>query len=214
MRTKTLILTAALSAAGLATSMAQVFSVNAVGYVTTKIPAKGFALISNPLTAADNSIQALFKGAPAGTQVFKFGGTGFSISTMDDIDLKFLPDAAANQTVLPGEGVFVYNPTAAEISFTFVGEVSQGTLKNPLPKGLSVRSSMVPQAGDAKTLGLVGGAGDQLFQFNTVTQKYVISTFDDIDNDWLPKLGSLAVGEAFFLNKGAAGSWDRTFSVN
>ena len=120
MRTKTLFLTAALSAAGIATSMAQVFSVNAVGYVTTKIPAKGFALISNPLTASDNTIQALFKGAPAGTQVYRYNGTGFDVAAMDDIDLKFLPDNVANLTVLPGEGVFVFNPTAAEISFTFV----------------------------------------------------------------------------------------------
>ncbi len=194
--------------------MAQVFSVNAVGYVTTKVPAKGFALISNPLTAADNTIQALFKGAPPGTQVFKFDGTKFATATYDDIDNAFAPAAAASQTVLPGEGVFVFNPTAAEVSFTFVGEVPQGTLKNTLPKGLSIRSSMVPQAGDAKTLGLKGGAGDQIFKFDTASQKYVTSTFDDIDNDWVPRLTSLAVGEAFFLNSKAGGSWDRTFSVN
>jgi hypothetical protein len=214
MRTKTLLLTAALSAAGIATSMAQVYSVNAVGYVTTKIPAKGFALIANPLKAADNTIQALFKGAPAGCQVFKFDGTKFATATFDDIDGAFVPAAAANQTVLPGEGVFVFNPSAAEISFTFVGEVSQGTLQNPLPKGLSIRSSMVPQAGTAKDLGLKGGAGDQIFKFDTAGQKYITSTFDDIDNDWVPALKELAVGEAFFLNSQKAGSWDRTFSVN
>lgn len=214
MRTKTLLLTAALSAAGVATSMAQVFSVNAVGYVTTKVPAKGFALISNPLTAADNTIQALFKGAAAGTQVFKYDGAKFATATFDDIDNKFIPDSAANLTVVPGEGVFVFNPTATELSFTFVGEVPQGDLKNPLPKGLSIRSSMVPQPGTAKDLGLVGGAGDQIFKWDTAGQKYATSTFDDIDNDWVPRLTPLAVGEAFFLSKQVAGSWDRKFSVN
>ena len=214
MRTKTLLLTAALSAAGIATSMAQVFSVNAVGYVTTKIPAKGFALISNPLTAADNTIQALFKGAAPGTTVYKFTGTSFASASFDDIDNKFIPDSVANLTVLPGEGVFVFNPTAAEASFTFVGEVPQGTLKNAYPKGLSVRSSMVPQGGTAKDLGLKGAAGDTIYQFDPATQKYLSSSFDDIDNDWVPKLTPLAVGQAFILNAAVAASWDRTFSVN
>jgi hypothetical protein len=76
MRTKTLLLTAALSAAGVATSMAQgaVYSVNAVGYVNTPLVA-GFNLVSNPLnnTAANgNTIESLFAGVPDGTQVYKF----------------------------------------------------------------------------------------------------------------------------------------------
>lgn len=158
MRTKTLLLTAALSAAGVATSMAQVFSVNAVGYVTKTIPASGFALIANPLIAANNSIGALFSPAAAGTQVFKFdSATGqFVTATFDDLDGAFLPKAAADLTVVPGEGVFVRNPTAAAITVTFVGEVPQGDLKNPLPKGLSIRSSQVPQAGTAAELGIKG----------------------------------------------------------
>ena len=48
MRTKTLLLTAALSAAGIATSMAQVYSANAVGYVNKLIPT-GFSMIANPV---------------------------------------------------------------------------------------------------------------------------------------------------------------------
>lgn len=216
MRTKTLLLTAALSAASLGTSMAQVFSVNAVGYVVTKVPARSFVLISNPLTAQDNKISALFAGAAPGTQVFKFNpATGsFSTATFDDIDNAFLPADAAAQEVKPGEGVFVFNPSAAEISFTFVGEVPQGDLKNDLPKGLSIKSSMVPQAGTVVELGFPGGAGDQIFKFNVATQQYATSTFDDIDNAWLPAVPSIGVGEAFFLNKATAGSWNRTFTVN
>jgi hypothetical protein len=216
MRTKTLLLTAALSAAGIATSMAQVFSVNAVGYVTKTIPGNGFALISNPLIAADNSIGALFSPAPAGLQVFKFdSGTGsFAITTFDDLDGAFLPADVAALTVVPGEGVFVRNPTGSDITITFVGEVPQGSLSNPLPAGLSIRSSQVPQEGTAEDLGLVGVAGDQVFQWNIANQGYDVSTFDDLDNAWLPPLGTLAVGEAFFLSKLAAGSWDRTFDVN
>jgi hypothetical protein len=71
MRTKTLLLTAALSAAGVATSMAQVYSVNAVGYVNTQL-VPGLNLISNPLEAADNKIKTLLTGVPVNTQVYRF----------------------------------------------------------------------------------------------------------------------------------------------
>ena len=50
MRTKALLLGAAVGAIGLATSMAQVYSVNIVGYVNTTIPT-GFSIICNPLNA-------------------------------------------------------------------------------------------------------------------------------------------------------------------
>jgi len=214
MRTKTLVFTAALSAAGIATSMAQVYSVNAVGYVNKTIPAGKLALISNPLTAADNTIGALFKGVPNGTQVYKYDGTAFITATYDDIDNAFGPEAAAKTEVKPGEGVFVRNPTTSDLKITFVGEVPQGTLNNPIPKGLSIRSSIVPQEGTAAELGLKGANGDQIFQYDSATGKYATSTFDDIDNAWSPALGKLAVGEAFFIKAGAASTWTRDFKVN
>lgn len=217
MRTKTLLLTAALSAAGVATSMAQVFSVNAVGYVNKTIP-KGnkLALISNPLDAGagNNTIANLFKGVPDGTQVYKYDGTKFITATFDSLENAFLPADAAATELKPGEGVFVRNTSASDLTVTFVGEVPQGKLDNPLPKGLSIRSSIVPQQGTAEELGLPGADGDQVYQFLTDAQSYFTSTFDGLENKWLPALKPLAVGEAFFLRKGAAGTWSRTFSVN
>jgi len=220
MRTKTLLLTAALSAAGIATSMAQVFSVNAVGYVNKTIP-KGnkLALISNPLDAGtgNNTIGNLFKGAPDGTQVYKYDGTAFVTATFDSIEGAFLPAAAAATEVKPGEGVFVRNTSAADYTVTFVGEVPQGTLANPYPKGLSIRSSIVPQAGTAADLGFKGADGDQINQFQLDTQSYYVSTFDSLapaGQEWGPALKPLAVGEAFFLSSPTGGTWSRTFSVN
>jgi hypothetical protein len=113
---------------------------------------------------------------------------------------------------MPGEGVFVRNPTAADVTVTFVGDVPQGTLNNPLPQGLSIRSSMVPQAGTAAELGLVGQTDDQFYQFDPSTQRYRTSTNDA--GDWLPALNPLKVGEAFFIRKAVAGTWTRTFNVN
>jgi len=221
MRTKTLLLTAALSAAGVASSMAQgtVFSVNAVGYVNTTVGPK-FSLIANPLTASDNSINTLFKTGiqgtiPPGFQVFRFSGTaGFSGAAFDDLDGNFLPASVASQAILPGEGVFVRNPSTSPVTITFVGEVSQGTLANAYPKGFSIKASQVPQAGKVDALGFVGNDGDSIFQFDNTKQAYTSSSFDGLSNAWLPATPNLQVGEGFFLKAVAAGSWNRTFSVN
>lgn len=213
MRTKTLLLTAALTAVGIATSMAQVYSVNAVGYVKTTLQ-PGFNLVSNPLTGSDNSLAGLLAnvagGVPDGLQAFKYDGAGFKSVTADFGEL--LPAGNAALKVVPGEGMFISNPGTTALTITFVGEVSQGALSNPLPKGLSIRSSQVPQAGTAAELGLVGEDGDQVFQYVASTQKYYSSTFDF--GEWVPALKTIAVGEAFFLSKETAGAWTRNFSVN
>jgi hypothetical protein len=217
MRTKTLLLTAALSAAGIVSSMAQagaVYSVNAVGYVNTTLK-PGYNLVSNPLIAADNKISTLFTGVPNQTQVYKFNGTGFTTATYSTILGGWNPPAAADQTVVPGEGVFVRNPTAADITVTFVGEVPQGPASNTtIPAGLSIKSSTVPQSGTAAELGFPAANQDQIYQFNPVTQKYSTSTYSTILGGWNPALGTLNVGEAIFVRKNVAAAWDRNFSVN
>src|SRR5689334_21456877 len=136
MRTKTLLLIAAIGAAGAATSMAQVFSVNAVGYVNKTIPKNSFLLVSNPLKAATNTINALFSPVPAGFQVFIYKpGVGYDIGTYDDLEGAFLPASVGTATLLPGQGVFAKNPTGSDVTITFVGEVQQGNLSTPMVAG-------------------------------------------------------------------------------
>src|SRR5688572_21786285 len=73
MRTKTLLLTAALAAAGLTSSMAQsVFSVNAVGFVNVTVPASAFALLANPLNQPTNDLASVLADAPVNTLVFDY----------------------------------------------------------------------------------------------------------------------------------------------
>jgi hypothetical protein len=212
MRTKTLLATAVLSAAGVATSMAQVFSVNAVGYINVDVP-PGFSMIANQLNAGTNTIAALLPSVPAGTTIYKFNGTGYDIASFDDLDNAWLPNG--NITLNPGEGAFIRNPTQTTNRVTFVGEVPTGALVNPVPAGFSIRSSQVPQAGKVTTdLGFPAAAGDTIYQFNSATGAYNINSFDDLDNAWLPAEPTVAVGEAFFVRKGAAADWTRTFNVN
>jgi hypothetical protein len=227
MRTKTLLLIAAVCAAGAATSMAQVFSVNAVGYVNKTIPRNGLAMVANPLKAATNTINALFQPVPEGFQVFVHTpGAGFSVGTYDDLEGAFLPASVGNYVLEPGQGVFVKNPSANDVTITFVGEVMQGTLETPLVPGLQIVSSKVPQAGKADDLGLPHTTeagmtpGDQVFQFITNdpvaanNQKYFVSTFDDLENGFVPALKPLDVGEAVFVKVAKANKWTRTFNVN
>ena len=217
MRTKTLLLTAAIGAAGVATSMAQVFSVNAVGYVNKTIPANGFAMISNPLKAADNTIDKLFAGVPVGTTIYKFkAGAGYTIGSFDDLDNSFGP--LGKEELLPGQGVFVKNPTAQPLPITFVGEVPTGDVGQQLVAGLQMVSSKVPQAGNPTDLSFPNKAaqgltaGDQFYKFQA-NQTYLISTFDDLDDNWSP-VPTLDVGEAVFVKLAKPVTWTRTFSVN
>jgi hypothetical protein len=208
----------------MATSMAQVYSVNAVGYVnTTLVP--GFNLISNPLNnTTGNTIANLFgtgiQGTiPGGLAVYYFNSTTdtFVSATYDDIDAAFLPAANA-QTVVPvGEGVFVNNPSSANVTVTFVGEVAQGAASHQQsPPGFSITASTVPAAGTVTSMGFPANPGDVIYEWNPTTDQYVSNVFDDIDNAWLPAVPNIDVGEAFFIfkNAQAAVAWNRNFTVN
>jgi len=236
MRTKALLLAAAFAAVGAATSMAQVYSVNAVGYVNTTLKAgpggkSGFNLISNPLTAANNSINGLFQnmagGVPNGTTVFRFANGNFVTYGYDDLDGFYSPKPDSDvDTVLPGEGVFLkLPPGSTDKVLTFVGEVKQGGSIS-IPVGFSIRSSIVPQDvipnqvknTDGSSAAIPAGNGDTLFTFNTATQNFDTYVWDELNGtngDFSPPLPVIKVGQAFFYRRfGTAATWSRTFSVN
>lgn len=210
MRTKALLLTAALSVAGIATSMAQaVYSVNAVGYVNVTVPT-GFQLIANPLDAEDNSIGALLPDIAEGTIIYKFNATSgtYSINSFQFGAWDF-PTATLN----PGEGAFIFNGEPAALTLTFVGEVPQGPLSQAVPAGFSIQASQVPQQGGIQTaLEFPAEEGDLVYRFDTTAQTYRI--FDFNFGEWSPSEPVINVGESVFVNKAAATTWSRTFSVN
>jgi len=220
MRTKTLLLTAAIGAVGIASSMAQaVYSVNAVGYVNTAIPAGGaggaFKMIANPFVTADNRLEALMPNPAPGTVIYKFIGGNFVLTTFDDADLVWAP---ANTTIDFGSGVFIRNPPgAAGYNHTWVGEVAEGNpITNPVASGFSIKSSKVPQQGAIQaTLGFTPSPGDIVYKFDVGLQNFVLYTFDDADLVWAPSEPSLDVGEAvFILERNAGGAtWNRVFDV-
>jgi hypothetical protein len=114
----------------------------------------------------------------------------------------------------PGEGVFIKKPASApEIQLTFVGEVMQGTLVNPIVQGFDIYSSMVPQAGQLATvLGYAGSTGDVMYKL-LATGAYQNFTYLP-SGAWIPSQTTVEVGEAFFLRSSSAKDWTREFTVN
>ena len=217
MRTKTLLLTAALAAAGAATSMAQVYSVNMVGYINQNIP-RGFSMLANQLNnSPDNKVTTLFAAPPDGTQVYKFDAVTDTYVFLQYIDGNWEGDDL-NMTLGPGEGVFINPPSA--FATTFVGEVQLSSSVG-VANGFSIVSSALPQSlplSDAPPagLGFPVANGDQVYQFSNATGTYTFNQF--VDGAWEGDGGGSppvpAVGEAFFVNNGGASkNWNRTFTV-
>ncbi|HRZ38284.1 MAG TPA: hypothetical protein P5534_18225 [Candidatus Paceibacterota bacterium] len=215
MRTKTALLTAALGLVGAATVSAQVYSVNVVGYVNSELKA-GWNLIANPLdnTAANgNTVGVLFGTAlPDGSAVYKFdNANGKYLDTVSYTSLFGWSDPAL--TLVPGEGAFVFVEGSAAVTITFVGDVKQGTLTTPLAAGFNMVSSQVPQAGLLVTdLGYVAVDGDTVYQHNRGAGYKDGNTFTGLFG-WSGGEPTIGVGEAFWIQKEAAGAWNRTFSV-
>src|SRR5207247_894460 len=153
MRTKTLLLTAALSAAGLLPSMAQVFSVNAVGYVNVTVPAAhpdgtgGYIMLANPLNGnPDNNLNTVLPlgDAQLGCLVYRFNGTTqryYETMVWQGVADGWAAADPGDMLIAPGEGFFFKNITGAPISLTFVGEVPAGSpTHNQIPGQYSMRA--------------------------------------------------------------------------
>src|SRR5258705_2754955 len=147
MRTKTLLLTAALAAAGAASAMAQnVYSVNSVGYAN--VPLKhGFNMVGNPFKVGNSTLEALIPTAPDQTTVYPYDNGTYSgpFTYYGPPDNLWDP---AGGTLTFGHGAFINAPAAFTV--TFVGEVEQGTpngavIHNALGQGFNMVSSKVPQ---------------------------------------------------------------------
>jgi len=213
MRTKTLLLTAALAAVGVTSSMAQVYSVNLVGYINKQVP-KGFAMIANQLNnGTGNKVVDLIPNPPNNTFVYKFDATSGGYITIDylggwegdDLDM----------TLSPGEGVFISSPTAH--TATFVGEVQLSSAVS-IPKGFSIRSSVIPQSAPLDAMGFPAVNGDFIYQFDAASGGYRINDYlggwEGDDNGVAP---TPAIGESFFVyhpTTAAPSTWSRTFTVN
>jgi hypothetical protein len=195
---------------GAASSMAQVYSQNAVGYINVTVK-PGFNLVGNQLIQANVTIASLLPAPPAGTIFYSYSN-GFSTTTYDPDLGGWDPDP--NLPLPYGGGGFLFNPTASNFTLTLVGDVGQGSLANAVPAGFAIRASKVPQAGRISTdLGFPAVQNDTLFQYVNPSG-YSTYTYDVDLGGWDPAEPTIAVGEGFFIQSTAGHAWTRTFSVN
>jgi hypothetical protein len=212
-----------------------VYSANAVGYVNVALRA-GFNLISNPLNGTNNHLNTILPlpNTADGTTLFRFKP---AIQNYADSITYFggfgwvSADPTETYIVNPGEGVFIRPSGPTPLNVTFVGEVPQGSLSNPILGGnrYSIVASQVPQAlplgasGQANTLMFPAVDGDTVFIFDNVAQAYKDSYTYFAGFGWAsanpddpgPIGPTIPVATSFFVQKkGADTAWTRTFTVN
>jgi hypothetical protein len=207
MRTKTLLLTAALSAAGLVSSQAQVLSVNSVGYVNQTVPAgtagpapgqggaptaNRLSILSIPLNGMDggainNNVTNTVKPPDPGSDgsvIYRF-----DVPTQNYLEAIqyfdgfgwFSPSPNPNDMIInPGEGFWLSNPNPIAMPLVFTGEVPMGAaLPNAVPGNprLKLTSSVVP-------IGSPLGGTDQAVHGNPRQTLYFPALDGDIAYIW------------------------------
>jgi hypothetical protein len=224
MRTKTLLLTAALTAAGALSSMAQVYSVNIVGYINLTVP-KGFSIIGNQLNATpDNTLPSVLPAPPENTTIYKFNGTGFASSNFsaDNPTGGWFPNT---MTLAPGEAAFIsIDPSVAPsgATLTLVGEVKLLSDVS-VPNGFSMISSALPMSDTLENLGFPTREGDYVYFFDPTLAggkggfKSSNYSADNPTGGWFPFVPTPAVGQGFYVSGdagiGPARTWHRSFVV-
>jgi len=192
----------------------QVFSQNVVGYVNLQLP-PGLSLVANPLRSYEDTLEKLINNPPDGAQVYKYvSGVGYEVSAYDALAQAW---SNPDMDLSPGVGFFFNNTSPHPITNTFVGEVLQGILVNPLPAGFSTKGALVPQAGSINSIHHIPGQpGDVLRLYVNDLEgggDYVASVFSDTENAWVPDL-TLGVAQGFTSEKQTAMDWVRVFFAN
>jgi hypothetical protein len=191
-----------------------VHSANIVGYANLSLP-PGLSLIANPLYYTNNTVAFWWPNAPDGAQVLKYiPDTGdYEVSTFDGVSSTW---SNPEFEIGIGQGFFFRNTSSENILQTFIGEVLQGTLVNPLPAGLSMKGSLLPQAGSINTPHNIPGMDGDLIKFwvndGHGGGDYILSVFRAAEGGWVPDL-TLGVGQGFWIQKQEAQDWVRVFSA-
>jgi hypothetical protein len=224
MRTKTLLLTAAAMAAGLATSIAQsnVYSANVVGYVNVVTPAGQPVLISNPLDLdGTDNVAVVLTNAPKGTLVQIWNGAGFTPVSRSLFGAGAWSASAATNNIPPGVGFFMTTPTA--YTNTFVGNVvpaNGGTNNLPMTGLFQLVASVLPVSGTVTNAADQGSNTLNLASLpkGTLIQLWNGAGYTPISRSlfgaglWSGN-ANISVGQGFFIKTGSTTNWVQTLSL-
>jgi hypothetical protein len=179
-----------------AAGQSNVYSLNVVGYINVPFT-NGYTFFANPLdhyTNNANDIMWVVEGAllyrfDPSTQAYcdaaiyhdRIGWTSLAGTTNDPaLELPL------------GEGFVVWSPTPW--LNTFVGNVMQGNLTNPIPAHWSLKSCFIPLAGPLQSLlSFPSRPNDQVARWRGSFSRY------DFTDTWRPFEPEISVGEGFFV---------------
>ena len=167
----------------------------------------GIQFIANPFKGADNTVAQLIPQPAEGTELYTFTGGVFKTNKV-----VFGSWGNPYETLSPGEGAVVFNPSTKPFTATFNGQLLQGNLINQIPAGLSLKSSLVPMVGGiTSTLGLKLAPFDNVYQWRS--NRFEVYTLLP-DGNWFPDEPRITVAEAFFIRAHRATNWVRVFNIN
>jgi hypothetical protein len=242
MRTKTLILSGIVAALSGASAMAQVYSLNAVGYINVDVP-HGFSIIADQLYLTNQqtaqSVDAVFAptllngGAttpdpyvgcilyPYASYPNALGYVGAILVQQNAGSPPFWSSSAEAQgtSFNPGQACFIYNP-GSDFTMTFVGQVPQGTVTNTLQRGFNLISSIIPQTGAIDTdLGLTPGVGDIAFTYVSGQGYNLIDLYQTSGSSqfWSAlhsPTNTVGLGFFYYSISATPNQWVRTFTIN
>jgi len=232
MRTKTLLMAGAALAFSLATSQAQVYSQNIVGYVNQVLPANGYSMIANQLegsnttTTAEAVLPALQIGdalsfwdaahSTYDTYTYLGGGPSGWIEPNSSI--------GGPPNVSLGTGFFYYTGSGTAETNTFVGQVVLANSIALAANAYAIVASTPPIAGtgDDTNFSLPLQVGDALSFWDAAHSTYDTYTYlGGGSSGWIEpnsSIGgppSISVGESFlyYTGSGTAETWNQNFVI-
>jgi len=239
MRTKALIMAGAALAVSLATSNAQVYSANVVGYVNQTLTS-GYNMVSVPFNiGSSNGANEIFGSVlPDGTTFLLFNPTtGKYITVVYDTGAGFNPNpwlmaddtTPTNPPILStGQGFFIQPPGGASV--TYVGSVNcniGASTNENLISGYNMVGSIIPVGGPVTNsivnLGPSLPDGTTFLLYNQATGKYITEVYDTgagfNPNPWLmaddttpTNPVSLNVAQGFFIQPPGGATWTETLA--
>lgn len=215
MRTKTLLIAAAALAVGVASSMAQTYSQNIVGYVNTPI-LPGYNLLVSPVSPnTTNNAEAVLPSLTSGDQLLVWNGVGYNVDLFigpGDWYDGVSSSPISEPVLLPGMGFF-YQNTGSLKTNTFVGTVTSSNTV-ALAGGYSLVGSTAPIGGsiESTNFNIPFISGDQVLVWNGVG--YNVDLFIG-PSEWYDGVSSspiavptLSLSQGFFYqNTGGAKNW-------
>jgi hypothetical protein len=231
MRTKVLLIAAAL-AASLASSMAQnVYSLNVVGYVNVTLPSLQFTAIANPLDASmggsianGNDMSTLFGSTngniAGGSTIAQFSSALNNYSpAISYVGLS--KKWGSTFSMPPGKAALYYNAGATPTVVTFTGQIPQGTYNvGTLPSlQFSLVGGPIPIGGDITNAltGLVPSGGDTVATFNSGLNNWnPASSYVGLSKKWGVTASStigVAQGFLYYNASASAKTWVSNFTV-